>query len=148
MEKDDLLQMMGDIPFFEDMNKAEREELLSFEDHWMNVPSHKKVLNEGDVDTGFFVLIKGSVSITKTFPTETHLAYLMPGGIFGEVTLRNQRARNSNVMADEDCVILKVDHQLLAQLNLKILVKVKSQIIELLIDRLDEVNHRMGSFLR
>jgi len=33
-------------------------------------------------------------------------------------------------------------------LNLKILVKVKNQIIELLIDRLDEVNHRMGSFLR
>ncbi len=148
MEKDDLLKMMGDIPFFADMSKAEREELLSFEDHWMNVPSQQKVLNEGAVDAGFFVLIKGSVSITKTFPTETHLAYLMPGGIFGEVTLRNQRARNSNVMADEDCVILRIDHQLLAQLNLKILVKVKNQIIELLIDRLDEVNHRMGSFLR
>lgn len=148
MEKDDLLQMMGDIPFFEDMSKAEREELLSFEDHWMNVPSQQKVLNEGAMDTGFFVLIKGSVSITKTFPTETHLAYLMPGGIFGEVTLRNQRVRTSNVMADEDCVIFRIDNQLMEQLSLEILVKVKNQIIELLVDRLDEVNHRMGSFLR
>lgn len=148
MEKDDLLKIMGDIPFFEDMSKAEREELLSFEDHWMNVPSQQKVLNEGEVDAGFFVLIKGSVSITKTFPTERHLAYLMPGGIFGEVTLRNQRTRNSNVMADEDCVILRIDRQLVEQLNLKILVKVENQIIDLLIDRLDEVNHRMGSFLR
>ena len=81
-------------------------------------------------------------------PTETHLTQLMPGAIFGEVTLRSQRARNSNVLADVDCVIFKIDNQLVGQLDLNILVKVKNQIIELLISRLDEVNNRLGSFLR
>ena len=47
MNKDDLLKMMDDTPFFRDMNKAERKKLLSFEDHWMNVPSQHQVLNEG-----------------------------------------------------------------------------------------------------
>lgn len=148
MGKKDLLKAMESLPFFNDMNEKEREELLSFEDHWMHIASQQKVLREGEVDTGFFVLIKGSVSITKTFPTETHLAYLVQGAIFGEVTLRNQRVRTSNVMADEDCVIFRIDNQLVEQLSLEILVKVKNQIIELLIDRLDEVNNRLGSFLR
>ena len=148
MNKKDFLKAMETLPFFADMNEGEREELLSFKDHWIEVPAQHKVLKEGDVDAGFFVLIKGSVSITKTFPTETHLAYLMQGAIFGEVTLRNQRVRNSNVMADEECVVFKIDNQLVDQLSVELLVKVKNQIIELLIDRLDEMNNRLGGFLR
>ncbi len=148
MKKDDLLKMMDNIGFFRDMNKEEREKLLSFEDHWMDVPSQQKILKEGEVDAGFFVLMKGTLSITRTFPTEVHLAQLVPGAIFGEVTLRSQRVRNSNVMADVDCMIFRVDNQLVGQLNLELLVKVKDQIVELLISRLDEVNFRLSSFLR
>jgi len=148
MKKDDLLKMMDDIGFFRDMNKEEREKLLSFEDHWMDIPAQGKILKEGEVDAGFFVLMKGTVSITKTFPTEVHLAQLVPGAIFGEVTLRSQRVRNSNVMADVDCAIFRVDNQLVGHLSLELLVKVKDQIVELLISRLDEVNKQLGSFLR
>ena len=148
MKKEDLLKMMDDTGFFRDMNKAERAKLLSFEDHWMNVPAQGKILKEGEVDAGFFVLMKGTVSITRTFPTEVHLAQLVPGAIFGEVTLRSQRVRNSNVMADVDCVIFRVDNQLVGHLELELLVKVKDQIVELLISRLDEVNSRLSSFLR
>ena len=148
MNKGELLKAMDDISFFRDMNKEEREKLLSFEDHWMDIPAQEKILKEGEVDAGFFVLMKGTVSITKTFPTEAHLAQLVPGAVFGEVTLRSQRVRNSNVMADIDCLILRIDYQLIGHLSLELLVKVKDQIVELLISRLDEVNKQLGSFLR
>ena len=148
MNKDELLKMMDDVGFFREMNKAEREKMLSFDDHWMDVPAEGKILKEGEVDAGLLVRMKGTVSITKTFPTEVHLAQLVPGAIFGEVTLRSSRVRNSNVMADVDCSVLRIDNQLVGHLELELLLKVKDQIVELLISRLDEVNNRLGSFLR
>ena len=125
MNKDELLKRMDDVGFFRDMNKEEREKLLSFEDHWVDVPAQEKILKEGEVDAGFFVLMKGSVTISKTVPTEVHLAQLEQGSIFGEVTLRSSRVRNSNVMADVDCTVLRIDNQLVGPLGIGIVGKSK-----------------------
>lgn len=148
MNKEDYLKLMDETSFFKEMDKAERESLLSFENHWMHFKAQEKILKEDEVDYGFFVLLKGQVSVIRSKPTEVSLAQLVSGSMFGEITMKTKRPRTSSIEADEDVTVFKVDGQLLDQLDPKLIIKIKDQIIDLVISRLDEMNNRLSSFIR
>lgn len=148
MNKDNLLKLMDNIPFFKEMDKAEREGLLAYEKHWMQFKPQEKILKEDEVDYGFFVLLEGKVSVTRSKPTEVSLAQLVPGALFGEITMKTQRPRTSSIEADEEVTVFKVDALLIDKLSPALIIKVKDQIIDLVITRLDEVNNRLSSFIR
>jgi CRP-like cAMP-binding protein len=148
MNKDKYLKLMADIPFFKEMEQAEREGLLTFENHWLEFKPQEKILNEEEVDYGFFVLLEGQVSVMRSRNTEVSLAQLVAGSIFGEITMKARRPRSSSIEADEEVTVFKVDSQLIDQLDPKMIIKIKDQIIDLVITRLDEVNNRLSSFIR
>jgi len=148
MKKDHLIKLMNEVPFFRDMDNAEREGLLSYENHWMQFQPQEKILKEDEVDYGFFVLLEGQVSVMRSKPAEVSLAQLVTGSIFGEITLKAKRPRSSSIEADNDVTVFKVDSQLMDQLSPEIIIKIKDQIIDLVITRLDEVNNRLSSFIR
>ena len=148
MNKDKLVKLMDETPFFKEMDKADRENLLSHKNHWMQFKPQEEVLKEDEVDYGFFVLLEGEVSVMRSKPAEVSLAQLVPGAMFGEITMKAQRPRSSSIVADNDVTVFKVDSQLMDQLSPKMIIKIKDQIIDLVITRLDEVNNRLSSFIR
>jgi len=148
MDKDTLFKLMDETPFFKEMNQADRENLLTHKNHWMQFKPQEKILKEDEVDYGFFVLLEGHVSVMRSKPTEVSLAQLVPGSIFGEITLKAKRPRNSSIEADNEVTVFKVDSQLMDQLSPEMVIKIKDQIIDLVITRLDEVNNRLSSFIR
>lgn len=148
MNKDNLLKLMDNVPFFKEMDNAEREGLLAYEKHWMQFKPQEKILKEDEVDYGFFVLLEGKVSVLRSKPTEVTLAQLVPGALFGEITLKTQRPRTSSIEADEEVTVLKVDGLLIDKLSPALIIKIKDQIIDLVITRLDEMNNRLSSFIR
>ena len=148
MNKDNLLKLMDNIPFFKEMDNAEREGLLAYEKHWMQFKPQEKILKEDELDYGFFVLLEGKVSVLRSKPTELSLAQLVPGALFGEITLKTQRPRTSSIEADEEVTVLKVDALLIDKLSPGLIIKIKDQIINLVISRLDEMNNRLSSFIR
>ncbi|MCH8933481.1 MAG: cyclic nucleotide-binding domain-containing protein, partial [Nitrospinae bacterium] len=125
-----------------------REGLLAYEKHWMQFKPQEKILKEDEVDYGFFVLLEGKVSVLRSKPTEVSLAQLVPGALFGEITLKTQRPRTSSIEADEEVTVLKVDALLIDKLSPGLIIKIKDQIINLVISRLDEMNNRLSSFIR
>ena len=139
---------MDKIPFFGEMDKADRENLISHKTHWMQFKPQEKILKEDEVDYGFFVLLEGQVSVMRSKPAEVSLARLVPGAMFGEITMKAKRPRSSSIEADNDVIVFKVDGQLMDQLSLEMIIKIKDQIIGLVITRLDEMNHRLSSFIR
>ena len=148
MHKDNLLKLMDNVPFFKEMDNAEREGLLAYEKHWMQFKPQEKILKEDEVDYGFFVLLEGKVSVLRSKPTEMTLAQLVPGALFGEITMKTQRPRTSSIEADEAVTVFKVDALLIDKLSPGLIIKVKDQIINLVITRLDEMNNRLSSFIR
>jgi CRP-like cAMP-binding protein len=62
--------------------------------------------------------------------------------------MKAKRPRTSSIEADDDVTVFKVDKQLMDQLSLELIIKIKDQIIDLVITRLDEVNNRLSSFIR
>ncbi|NIQ02137.1 MAG: cyclic nucleotide-binding domain-containing protein [Nitrospinaceae bacterium] len=148
MEKDQLLKLMDAIPFFGEMDREERERLLAQDSHWVHFKPGEKILKEGEVDYGFYVLLEGKVSVVRDQPPEISLAQLVPGAIFGEITLKAQRPRSSSIAADDEVFVFKVDNPLVDQIKPELVIKIKDQIIQLVITRLDEVNTKLSSFIR
>jgi CRP-like cAMP-binding protein len=148
MKKDNLFKLMDGIPFFKEMDTSDREDLLGHETHWVQYKPQEKILKEDEVDYGFFVLLEGQVSVMRSKPTEVSLAQLVPGAIFGEVTMKAKKPRTSSIEADDDVTLLKVDNQLLDQLSPELKIKIKDQILDVVITRLDEVNNQLSSFIR
>jgi len=148
MKKEKLTQLIEAIPFFKEMDQAEREGLLAHKNHWVQFKAKEKILKEGEVDYGFFVLLEGQVSVVRGKPDEVSLAQLVPGSIFGEITMKAKKARASSIEAENDVILFKVDSQLLEQLSPQMVIKIKDQIIDLVITRLDEMNTRLSSFVR
>ncbi len=148
MNKDNLLKLMDNVPFFREMDNAEREGLLAYEKHWMQFKPQEKILKEDEVDYGFFVLVEGKVNVIRSQPTEVSLAQLVPGALFGEITMKNQRPRTSSIETDEEVTVFKVDALLIDKLSPGLIIKVKDQIIDLFSTRLEEVNNQLSSFIR
>ena len=148
MDKDKLVKLMDEIPFFKEMDTAERDSLLSLKSHWVHFKPQETILKEDEVDYGFFVVLEGEVSVMRSKPAEVSLAQLVPGSIFGEITMKAKRPRTSSIVADNDVSLFKVDSQLIDQLSPELTIKIKDQIIQLVISRLDEVNHQLNSFIR
>ena len=148
MNTDKLIKLMDETPFFKEMDKADREDLLSRKNHWMQFEPQEKILKEDEVDYGFFVLLEGQVSVMRSKPEEISLAQLVPGAMFGEITMKVTKPRSSSIEADDKVSVFKVDNQLLDQLSPEMVIKIKDQIIDLVITRLDEVNNRLSSFIR
>ena len=148
MKKDKLVKLMDEIPFFKEMDTTDRENLLAHKNHWVQFKPQEKILKEDEVDYGFFVLLEGQVSVMRSKPAEVSLAQLVPGSIFGEITMKAKRPRTSSIEADNEVVLFKVDSQLMDQLSSELTIKIKDQIIDLVITRLDEVNNQLSSFIR
>jgi CRP-like cAMP-binding protein len=148
MNKDKLTKLMDETPFFKEMDKADRENLLSHKNHWMQFKPQEKILKADEVDYGFFVLLEGQVSVMRSKPEQVSLAQLVSGAMFGEITMKAKRPRSSSIKADDKVTVFKVDNQLLDQLSPEMIIKIKDQIIDLVITRLDEVNNRLSSFIR
>lgn len=148
MDKDKLVKLMDEIPFFKEMDTADREHLLSYETHWVQFKPQEKILKEDEVDYGFFVLMEGQVSVMRSKPAEISLAQLVPGSIFGEITMKAKRPRTSSIEADDEVSLFKVDSQLLDRLSPDLTIKIKDQIIDVVISRLDEVNNQLNEFIR
>ncbi|CCQ90157.1 putative Cyclic nucleotide-binding protein [Nitrospina gracilis 3/211] len=132
--------------FFQFMDSEERTHLYSFKDHWKFVKPGECVVRVGETDYGFFVIVKGTFSVIK--PEDIFLAHLNPGDLFGEVSLKSRRKRYSNVVADEEGIVFKVDDILLKKISPALHLKIKNQVIEVLIRRLDDMNQRLVKLTR
>lgn len=68
------------------------------------------ILREGDPGTSFFVLARGSVNVrAKREGSDTQLAQLQEGSIFGEMALLSAAPRTASVLSHDDCDLLEFD---------------------------------------
>ena len=86
-------------------------------------------------------MIQGACLITKTQDKSTiRLSKLKQGELFGEMSFFTQKSRKSNVVANDDVTVLKMDKDFFDKLDPFIRDGIKDYLIELLIRRLDNMN--------
>jgi len=89
------------------------------------------------------VCIVGVVCIVKSYPMELTFAKLKAGAVFGEIAYVAKRKRTTSVIADGDVIALKIDTKNIDALKPAIPTKLKDNLIEILVKRLETMNKQV-----
>jgi CRP/FNR family cyclic AMP-dependent transcriptional regulator len=96
---------LSNIPLFRDLDANEAEEIQHMLEQKTFAPKHR-ILEEGKVGEGLFLIASGKVTVTRAFDQETFvLAELGPGDFFGEMSLMDNYAASATVESAEETTI-------------------------------------------
>jgi len=143
LEFEKALKLFEGIEFFRRLNLEEKKFLATLDCSRVVYPKSRTIITQGQIDSALYVLLEGSVKVIREPHPKVQLAVLAPGAVFGEVSFLEKRPRTTSVIALEESTVLKMDGQMIQRLNPLLLNKIKDQLIDLLISRLDAMNARM-----
>ncbi|MBW2341170.1 MAG: protein kinase [Deltaproteobacteria bacterium] len=101
------------LPFFHNFTESQINEILSVTDV-IKVEGNKTIIQEGEIDDSFYVLISGQVVVRKGRKVVTTLE---KGQCFGEMSYLTGEARNATIDTKNECVLLKCSSTLLDGLS-------------------------------
>ncbi|WP_396587670.1 cyclic nucleotide-binding domain-containing protein [Bermanella sp. R86510] len=123
-----MLIIMNKVPFFKAFTSFEREKIVDTDAAFYVAHEDEFVIEQGTLDTAFYILLSGHARVMLE-GNQTVLARLEPGEFFGEIAFIQNVPRTSHVIAEETCILFKVDRRLLGSLNADIREKFKDQVI-------------------
>jgi CRP/FNR family cyclic AMP-dependent transcriptional regulator len=135
-------------PLFRNLDETERAQILMI-GQVRQVPAGEVIFREGDAGDGLFIVLKGSVRISKQSATgEEALAVLEPPAFFGEMALIDLAARAADAIANQPSELFFIplqDLRALIEVQHKIALKLLYALCEVLAQRLRETNERYMS---
>jgi serine/threonine-protein kinase len=105
----DAVDYVHHIQFFQDFNKEQVQELLKTSTIH-KFPKGKVIVTEGEIDDTLYIILSGSTKITKD---DSDIASIGAGECFGEMAYLCGQVRSATVLAETDCVVIKVSSTLL-----------------------------------
>jgi serine/threonine protein kinase len=109
----ELLNYIQTLPFFHNFTESQINEILSVTDV-VKAEGNKTIIQEGDIDDSFYILISGQVVVRKG---KKDLTTLEKGQCFGEMAYLTGEARNASIATKNECVLLKFSSTLLDGLS-------------------------------
>lgn len=123
-----ILIILNKVPFFKDFTPPEREKVIDTDAAFYVANENEYIIEQNTLDTAFYILLSGSARVCLE-GSDSSLATMGPGDFFGEIAFIQNTPRTTNVIANEVCILLKVDRRLLGALNAEVREKFKDQII-------------------
>jgi len=123
-----ILIILNKVPFFKEFTPAERERIVDTEAAFFVANENEYIIEQNTLDTAFYILLSGTARVTLE-GVDDPLAQMGPGDFFGEIAFIQNTPRTTNVIANDLCILLKVDRRLLGALNAEVREKFKDQII-------------------
>ena len=134
-------KIIDEFPMFKMLTDDEKKQVAEARHSFAEFKKGEIIIKEGENCSSLYLLIQGTVVITKISENaQIRLAKLKPGEIFGEISFVSRKPRLSNVVANEDVSVLKLDEAFFEHAELSIRDKAKNYFIEVLVQRLDSMN--------
>ena len=134
-------EILEKVNFFNRFNAEEKEILTGFTSHFFVAKRNEYIIHQGNHDTSFYIILSGKVSIRRD-DSSSPLAALGPGDIFGEISFLTDRPRTTSAVATNQCIVFEIDRPTLKFMAISIREKLKDNIIQILVSRLDQMNRR------
>lgn len=136
MEKAKLAGILKKIPLFKKLSEAEIDMILAMPKSYVSFTQGEVIMEEGERDDSFFILMHGEVSIWRK---EQVIATVQPPNFLGEVGFIVGDPRVATVTAASDNVVaMKITAFHFKSLNSHIRECIKDKIIEGLVLRLNQ----------
>ena len=106
---DTIVDYVNSVPFFENFGKEQVKEILNAS-NIIKVRKGKVLVSEGEIDDTFYIILSGKVAVNKGSRT---IAFLTRGECFGEMSYLSGQSRAATVVAETDCILMKISGTLL-----------------------------------
>lgn len=134
------------VRLFDGLDSSSRLELFEVGKR-LQLSQSQLVLKEGEMSHCMYAILNGSVRVTKGIRGELeHLATLVKGDCFGEMTLLDGKTRSATVTTLEPTILLEFDMSALGKLfekNPRIASQVYQNLARLLSSRLRQFQDRV-----
>ena len=98
-----LVDFIHRLDFFQEFPVKQIEGLISAS-KVVKIRKGHMVLSEGEISDTFYIILKGSVKVNNGVQD---IAFIQAGQCFGEMACLGFQPRVANVIADQDCILMK-----------------------------------------
>lgn len=106
-----LFKLAEHVRAFQGLTPAEISDLLGSSEKCTFAPG-AYIVKEGNIGTHMYIILSGEARVMKSGREgEVELARLAPADSFGEMALADNEARSASVVADSDCVLVRINDQ-------------------------------------
>jgi len=106
---EDVLSYIHSVKFFSNFTEEHVQEIMHAADV-IKISKGTVMVTEGEIDDSFFIILSGTAAVKKN---DTTIASIGRGECFGEMAYLSGESRTATVMADTDCILLKISAMLL-----------------------------------
>jgi serine/threonine-protein kinase len=108
-----LFKLAERVKAFQGLSPAEISEILGGSEKCSFQPG-AYIVKEGNLGAHMYIILSGEARVLKSGRDgAVELARLMPADSFGEMALADNEARSASVVADSDCVLVRIDDQII-----------------------------------
>ena len=100
----DIFEFIHHLPFFQDLTIEQVQELGSATTIG-KIPAGKRIMAQGEIDDTFYIMLSGRARIMKG---DQQVAVINAGECFGEMAYIAGQPRTADVVADTDCILMKI----------------------------------------
>ena len=130
-----LFRLAEHVKAFQGLTPAEISDLLSSSEKCSFAPD-SYIIKEGSIGTHMYIILNGEARVVKAGRDgEVELARLEPAASFGEMALADNEARSASVIADTECILVRLNDQIINS-RPEIGLKVYRNITKVLSERL------------
>ena len=109
---------------------------------WQKCNEGEEIIVEGDIDDSFYIIVSGSVQVSK----EGHsLGLLNTGDCFGEMGYLEKAKRTATIKALKPVQLMKINATLIEQVSMECQLKFSKIFLKTLVRRLSNTNSMVVS---
>jgi serine/threonine protein kinase len=127
------------LNFFKDFNDDQITEVVEASD-WNDYDKGDVIVNEGDKETSFFIVIKGGVDVLKA---DKIIGAMKQGDCFGEIAFITQAPRGATIIARTSVTLMNVSTSLMEQASLETQIQYYRIFLENLVLRLSQTTEKL-----
>jgi len=131
--------LLRNLAFFSEFDQPETWEIMRA-GAWKTFKANEVVVQEGELDDSFFVIVSGEATVHKG---KTLLGALKAGDCFGEMGYLNKTKRSATVKAKSDVHVLKVNSTLMERASRECQLRFYKVFAHTLIERLTHTNEKL-----
>jgi hypothetical protein len=127
------------LNFFKDFNDAQITEVVEASE-WNDFEKGEVIVNEGDKETSFFIVIKGGVEV---FKKDRVIGTMKQGDCFGEIAFITKKPRGATIIARTHVTLMSVSTSLMEQASLETQLQYYRIFLENLVLRLSQTTEKL-----
>ena len=138
---DEKFKLVRSLAFFDDFTEPEIWEVIH-SSGWLDFTPGSEIIAEGELDTSFYIIISGNVTV---FKGELEVDELHQGDCFGEMGFIARKERSATIIAKTGVTTMNVRPSMIERASLNCQLRFHKVFLSALVGRLSQATERLSA---